>query len=210
MSGVSLGNMFGQSTMGSNANAPAGTTPSVMGASGKLEAFNPATMADAWAPAPGQTMANLGFPTNQGGGVFSISGPGVQIAGEKAAPQKPFVPPPKVNTPAGGSSSTGPTTVNGPTTDGAFKPITLPTFPQGQQVVNDQWQPGLGTSLPVVSSGLGAGWTAQNNPLNALMPSGGVMPQFFSDGKGGFSYDAAGKQMVPSTVANILKTVGLK
>jgi hypothetical protein len=60
MGGSSLGGMFGgPSTIGSNAYAPANTTPSVMGATGKLEAFNPATMAGTYNTPTAPTMQDF-------------------------------------------------------------------------------------------------------------------------------------------------------
>jgi len=237
MGGSSLGSMFGgPSTIGSNKYAPANTTPSVMGAQGKLEAFNPTTMAGTYnSTTPTPTMENFtgagldaasGLPTYvtnflQQGGTgtlkapqFTMEGTGVEQAGTAGSqvmktaniPIAPGgVPPVKKTTnttAAAGASSTG---ANG------IQPLNIPQFTQqGPLVVNDQWGGGpgqsSGTSQQVATPALGS----PTNPFASLIQPNGMMPQFFSDGKGGFYSDAQGKVPVPANVAAILKAGGMK
>lgn len=190
MAGVSLSGLFGgASTVGSNAaNVPANTAPSVVGQSGKLEAFNPTTMAGQWAqPAKGSLMGNLGFPSTTMNN-FTIDSAAHEVTKGPTFTPGTYTPPVQHD-----ESSYGPKTVNGTTTPAATTPNLVQAGGgsgyQGPLFVNDQYQPGLGTSLPVATPGLGMGanpsWYSQfSSPV-------------WVDPKTGFIYsDAGGKNQL--------------
>lgn len=222
MGGSSLGSMFGgPSTIGSNKYAPANTTPSVMGAQGKLEAFNPTTMAGTYnSTTPTPTMENFtgagldaasGLPTYvtnflQQGGTgtlkapqFTMEGTGVEQKGVQGSQvmQKANIPIAPGGVPPPKPKVNTTTTATTPAA-GAGTGLTM--VPQGNNnspvlAVNDQWNFQGGTSMPVASAPLGSGGAN----------SGGGQKPVYQDGKGGFFWDEAGTQPVPAGAAQQFK-----
>ncbi|MET0167719.1 MAG: hypothetical protein ABW318_22325 [Vicinamibacterales bacterium] len=237
MGGASLSGLFGgPSTLGSNLSAPANTTPTVMGAQGKLEAFNPATMAgtyNSFAPTP--TMQNFtaagmdaatGLPsyvTNflQQGGTGTLKPPqftmdpgtGVEAAGAAGSQvmKKAAIP----IAPGGVPKKTTTTATAGATssTPGQSATGIQPVNTNWQQtsplIVNDQWGGGPGQSSGTSQQVATPALGSPTNPFASLIQPNGMMPQFFTDGNGNYFSDAQGKVPVPANVAQILKAGGV-
>lgn len=218
MGGASLSGLFGgPSTLGSNLSAPANTTPGVMGAQGKLEAFNPATMAgtyNSFAPTP--TMQNFtaagmdaatGLPsyvTNflQQGGTGTLKPPqftmdpgtGVEAAGAAGSQvmKKANIPIAPGGVPKKTTTTATTATTAAPAATAAKAPLTQVGGNNYAQplYVNDQWNFQTGTSQPMATPALGGPSANQ----------GGQAP-VFTDGKGNYFYDAAGSQPVTGPAA---------
>jgi hypothetical protein len=221
MGGASLGSvggMFG-STMGSSANAPAGTTPGMLNAAtNKYEAFNPATQAGSWTPSTGPNMENLstaglddatGLPTyitnflSTGGGAGTLTAPVATAGGAavtsnalKAAPggkalPKEHVDPAKLVTKPSVAVKTPAAT---PAASTIHQVAGSGNSGQQPLYVNDQWNFQTGTSQPMATPALGGPSANQ----------GGQAP-IYSDGKGNFFFDAAGTKPVTGPAAQQFK-----
>lgn len=229
---------YGGSSFGGANGTQAGLTGAVKGATGALTEYNPQTMSETTKAAPPSTAPEFtaagmdstsGMPsyvTNwlQSGGTGTMpTSTGIMPASPVAQSTAGDLFKPttgakiKSKEPAAWVSPPAPKTVTKtPAAAGAgaatgIQAVNMPQFTQqGPLVVNDQWGGGpgqsSGTSQQVATPALGS----PVNPFASLIQPNGVMPQFFSDGKGNFFSDAQGKVPVPANVATILQRGGLK
>lgn len=227
---------FGGMSFGSSSANRAGMTDAFKNSAGQLTEFNPLTMSGTTkAPEPSTAPqftaagmdATTGMPsyiTNwlQSGGTGTMptstgilpASPAQQSqAGElivpKSAPKvaatgkEAIKSVPKVVTPAATTKTAAAPAmqqVAGTGGGGGYGPVYGGPGSVGQPgslVVNDQYNPTTGTSNPVATPGLGAG--LNNTPI----------PPLFSDGKGHYFYDAAGKQAVPANALQQYKNQGM-
>lgn len=226
---------FGLSTVGmtgGQANYNPTTTAAVSDASGGLKAFDPTTMHETRAPGPkpdaiarpaGYSSSGLpDWQTNwlQNGGQSTVpslgqSAPAAQGPGSVNPVNMAPPPPVKKTTPnAGATSSVGP--VKGGTaaapgaapaaTNTGITPINMNWVNNPANLaVADVYNPSQGGSAPGVVQTPGS-----YNPIQAFIQPNGMMPQFYTDGKGGYFADAAGTKPLDKYTTDYMKQHGIK
>lgn len=219
MAGFSgLGNVFSASTLG-GAQGTVGTTPAVRNSAGKLEAFDPATMAGTY-KSPTEAVANLGMPSLPMDALTTgkpeYTSPGTPATGPMSAPYAP----PAASTAGMPATQKLPAYAGGVGTAVQGSGTTPPTTAQPNYTLIPMNAPG-GYNVPGVQQPMAIGdqWTGSGSVPMATPSKTANAPQLISNGiyidnKGGYyAKDPSGK-IVPLTgqsltaAQNMFKTWG--